>query len=183
MLGAAVDHIQRKDVHLIERANALKQILEEHPQIEKQDDLAIFLGKDKGWISNMLNIAESIPEELKQKVVSSQKPVSFDALFSIAREKNRDDQKKMINKLLNGATAFDIREEIKSKKSKTQRTKKVNESINYKVQEGITVVVKAKKNLTQKDIISALEQALDQARGTESSKTHRSNGSAVRKKS
>jgi len=68
---SVISNVQREDVGPVELAEALQSLIDEHPSIESQVDLAKLIGKDKSWVSQMLRILD-LPVHLRQKVETSQ---------------------------------------------------------------------------------------------------------------
>src|SRR5205085_2362282 len=81
---SVVSNIQREDVGPVELAEVLQSLIDEHPKIKSQNDLARLIGKDKAWVSGMLRIL-TLPPKLQRKVGTSQLSVSYDSMIRIAR--------------------------------------------------------------------------------------------------
>ncbi len=162
---SVVSNVQREDVGPVELAEALQSLMDEHPNIDSQDDLAKLIGKDKTWVSRMLRILD-LPAPLQRRVATSQLSLSYDAVASIARLSEKGEQERLIDALVNGATIRDIREHIASRKgkgkSKQQAVMKPKRV--YHTAHRATVIVQATgAQLSNQQCIDALREALKQA--------------------
>jgi len=161
---SVVSNVQREDVGPVELAEGLQSLMDEHPKIKSQDDLAKLIGKDKTWVSRMLRILD-LPADLQGKVATSQLSLSYDAVASVARMSNGPEQERLIDSLLSGATTREIREQLGSRKGKgkasesSPKPKRV-----YHTMHKATVIVQATGNqLSKQQCIDALREALEQA--------------------
>ena len=167
-IKSIVSNVQREDVGPVEMAEALQSLMDEDERVKTQDDLARLIGKDKTWVSGMLNIL-SLPVNLQQKVGTSQLSISYDAMMRVARMDKVEHQEELVEALVTGASNRDIRQridEIKGKPktsndgpSSTSKPKKV-----YHTAHRATVIVQGETSrLTNADAIAALKEALNQA--------------------
>jgi len=161
---SVVSNVQREDVGPVELAEALQSLMDEHPKVKSQVDLARLIGKDKAWVSGMLRIL-SIPPKLQKKVGTSQLSVSYDSMIRIARLDQPKEQERLIEAILTGASVRDIREHIGAVKGKgngapaTPKPKRV-----YRTAHQAIVIVQATgKELANRQCIDALREALEQA--------------------
>jgi len=166
---SVVSNVQREDVGPVELAEALQSIMDEHPKIKTQDDLARLIGKDKQWVSGMLRIL-SLPPRLQRKVGTSQLSISYDSMIRIARLDQPKEQERLVEAAVSGASVRDIRGQIDVVKGKTNgassdsmpKPKRV-----YHTRHKATVIVQATtKSLTAVQVEAALEEALRQASKT-----------------
>jgi ParB family chromosome partitioning protein len=167
---SVVSNVQREDVGPVELAEGLQSLMDEHPKIKSQDDLAKLIGKDKTWVSRMLRILD-LPAPLQAKVATSQLSLSYDAVASVARMTDRGDQERLIDALLSGASTRDIRQQIATttgkgkagvqKEPSTPKPKRV-----YRTAHRATVIVQAtSKHLSNQQCVDALREAMEQASG------------------
>ncbi len=163
---SVVSNVQREDVGPVELAEALQSLMDEHPKVKSQGDLARLIGKDKAWVSGMLRIL-SIPLKLQKKVGTSQLSVSYDSMIRIARLDEPKAQERLVDAVLTGASVRDIRGHIGAVKGKgkgsqapeTPKPKRV-----YRTAHQATVIVLATgKELANRQCVDALREALEQA--------------------
>ena len=160
-----ISNVQREDIGPVEMAEALQSLMEEHPAVKSQADLARMIGKDRAWVSGMLRIL-SVSVELQEKVGCSQHSVSYDSMIRIARLDDQNQQGDLVDALVGGASQKEIRQQIDSikgtkKAGATPKPKRV-----YRTAHRATVIVQATGNqLTSQQCVEALREALDQARG------------------
>lgn len=163
---SVISNVQREDIGPVELADALQALMDEHPSIAGQGDLAKLIGKDKSWVSQMLRILD-LPVALRRRVETSQLSVPYDAMAKIARLKDATQQARLIEAVLHGATTREIREAIGSAKGKGNadpqgtiaKPKRV-----YRTTHRATVIVQATGNqLTTQQCIEALREAIKRA--------------------
>jgi len=165
---SVISNVQREDVAPVEMAEGLQSLMEEHPKVKTQDDLAHLIGKGKEWVSGMLRIL-SLPTDLQKEVGCTQQSISYDSMIRIARIDNQQQQRELIEALLGGASQKEIRQRIddikgsnggkKSAEAKAPKPKKV-----YYTKHKATVIVQATgSKLTSEQCIEALREALKQA--------------------
>ena len=167
---SVVSNVQREDVGPVELAEGLQALMDEHPKVKTQEDLARLIGKDKPWVSGMLRIL-TLPPKLQRKVGTSQLSISYDSMIRIARVDDTVEQELLVEALLSGASVRDIREQIDAVKGKgralgQKETSAPKPKRVYRTQQRATVIVQATgRQLTTQQVIDALREALDQARG------------------
>jgi ParB family chromosome partitioning protein len=166
-----ISNVQRKDVRPIELALALKALLDNDPGLQTQDDLAETIGKDKTWVSRMLRILD-LPDDLREKVATSQLFVPADAVSNIARLEDRQTQENLIDELLTGATTRDIRSRINEHKAKApaevrEKPAPKPKRVFYTGHNAFVIVQSEHGRLTHHQVIDALAEALKQARRDE----------------
>jgi ParB family chromosome partitioning protein len=166
---SVISNVQREDVGPVELAEALQSLMDEHPTIESQGDLAELIGKDKSWVSQMLRILD-LPANLRRKVETSQLSIPYDAMAKIARLKDAIEQERLIDALLSGATTRDIREQIGTAAGKGKAAQSPSSAPKpkrvYHTQHKATVIVQATgRQLSNEQCVNALREALDQAKG------------------
>jgi ParB family chromosome partitioning protein len=162
-IKSLISNIQRENVPALELAEAIKALVEQEQLTQEQ--VAEQLGKDKTWVSQILRILD-LPFELKRKVETSQLLLSYDALGKIARLDERDLQDDLLEALLGGASAREIRERIKvakpatGEKAKSARKPKRTFRTGHKA----TVTVQSDTSrLTGDQVVAALQEALEEA--------------------
>lgn len=159
-----VSNIQREDVNPVELANALQSLLDDN-EVESQAALAEAIGKDKTWVSKMLRIL-TLPPAAQEKVATSQLLISYDAVAEIARLDDRERQEQLIDFLLSGASARDVRREIRaSKKTVAQSsgaTPDAGRRYTFRTGRHATVIIQSHKEggLTAEQKIAALKEAI-----------------------
>jgi ParB family chromosome partitioning protein len=160
-LKSLVSNVQRQDLNPVDLAEALQNRLDDDTSLT-QRKLAKVIGKDEEWISSILGILR-MPKRLLKKLRTSQVSLPYDAVCKIARLKNEDDQKRLVDLLLSGATTRAIRTQINTLIGKPTKFKdnygKPKQA--YKTNHGATVIVQShSEQLTQRQIVGALEEAL-----------------------
>jgi ParB family chromosome partitioning protein len=165
-----ISNVQREDVGPVELAEALQSLLDEDERIKSQDDLANTIGKTKAWVSGMLRIL-TLPSGLQQKVGSTQRSVSYDAMIRIARLENHSHQAELVERLIGGASQREIRDRIdemkgKSKTPATSETTPKPKRV-YRTAHHATVIVQGTHaRLANDEVIGALQEALDNVHRT-----------------
>jgi ParB family chromosome partitioning protein len=163
-----ITNVQREDVGPVELAEALQSLLDEDAKIKTQDYLAKLIGKQKSWVSGMLNIL-ALPTDLRKKVQTSELSISYDSVMNIARLDDRRVQHELIDAVLAGASIRDIRQRIGEMKgdgtkssaasSSTPKPKRV-----YYTKYKATVIVQSQTaRLTSDQVMEALQDAMGQA--------------------
>jgi ParB family chromosome partitioning protein len=165
-----ISNIQREDVGPVEMAEALQGLMDEDQRVKTQDDLARLIGKQKSWVSGMLNIL-ALSTDLRRKVQTSELSISYDSIMNIARIGDRKAQKELIDAVLSGVSNRDIRQRIGEMKGKgghksdsasstsTPKPKKV-----YYTKYKATVIVQSQTSrLTSDQVMEALQDAMGQA--------------------
>lgn len=164
-----VSNVQREDIGPVEMAEGLQSLLDEDKSITSQDELAKAIGKDKSWVSGMLRIL-SLPSELQRKVGTSQQSVPYESMIRIARLDDPSQQRELVEAALGGATHRQIRERIDQFKGKPTKTPPERENNPkpkrvYHTDQDVTIIVQSENyRLTHDRVVTALEQALRQAR-------------------
>jgi ParB family chromosome partitioning protein len=162
-IKSLISNIQRESVPALELALAIKALVEQEQLAQEQ--VAEQLGKDKTWVSQILRILD-LPAELKRKVETSQLLLSYDALGKIARLDERDLQDDLLEALLGGASAREIRERIKVAKpgtgDKAKSPRKPKRTFRTRHQAVVTVQSETSR-LTGAQLIAALQEALEEA--------------------
>ena len=162
-IKSLVSNIQRENVPALELAEAIKALVEQEQLAQEQ--VAEQLGKDKTWVSQILRILD-LPAELKRKVETSQLSLSYDALGKIARLDGRGLQDDLLEALLGGASAREIRERIKVAKPGTGEKAKSARKAKRTFRTGHHAVVTVQSEtsrLTRAQLIAALQEALEKA--------------------
>lgn len=123
-----VSNVQREDVGPVELAEALQSMLTEDPTVKSQADLSRVIGKPEEWVSGMLRVL-TLPAELQEKVRTSQRSVSYDAMIRIARVKDKEEQASLLDAALKGASAHEIRRRIGEKKEQGMAAERISERV------------------------------------------------------
>ncbi len=167
-LKSIVSNVQHEDVGPVEMAEALQSLMDEDSTIKTQDDLARTIGKDRTWVNGMLRVL-TLPPPLQEKVGCTHISISYDSMIRVARLDNVADQERLVDQLLGGASQQDIRAEIDAIKNRNGKDTKPREKQKpkqvYRTSQNATVIVQSTTTkLTRDRIISALQEALKEAR-------------------
>jgi ParB family chromosome partitioning protein len=122
-----VSNVQREDVGPVEMAEGLQSLLDEDPAIKTQAELARIIGKSEAWVSEMLRVL-TLPASLQEKVRTSELSMSYDAMIRVARLKSREEQDALVDAMLKGASAHEIRRRI-SEKKQGRPTERIQERV------------------------------------------------------
>lgn len=167
-----ISNLQREDIGPVEMAEGLQALLDEDDEIKTQTDLAQAIGKPKSWVSDMLRIL-TLPTELQAKVQTSELSIAHDAVITIARVEDNHQQQRLVKALLDGATVRDIRQEasqVKGGKPQPAAEPKKPKEV-YSTSHDATVIVQSlTATLSHKQVLKALEEALQKARSSASQK-------------
>lgn len=157
-IKSLISNLQRESVPPLELAAALRTLIAEAGLT--QDQVARHLGKDKAWVSGVLRILD-LPEEVRQKVGYTQRPLSVDALTRIARLEDPNLQFRLVDGILAGRSQSEIREQIReAHRGKTSRTAS-RAKRTFHARHDMVVTVQSKEvRLTDEEVVSALQQAL-----------------------
>lgn len=163
-----ISNVQRADIRAIELAESLKLLLDSDPSLTTQDDLAVAIGKPKSWVSDMLRIRD-LPEDLKEKVRTSELFIPADAVSKIARIEDHAVQSRLVDELLSGANIREIRQQINVHKGKAPRSVEDTPAAKPKwvfhTAFDADIIIQSKKShLTREQRIAALTDALEQAK-------------------
>ena len=155
-----VSNVQREDVGPVELAEGLQSLLDEDESIRTQRDLAAAIGKPEDWVSAMLRVL-TLPAGLQAKLGASQVPVPYDAAVKISRERDGGFQAELVDDVLGGATAREVREKIRSRKAPKASAGGAKASATFEVG-GATVTIRATdgRPLTPARQTAALRAAL-----------------------
>ena len=157
-----VSNVQREDVNPIELANALQSLLDDN-EVTTQSALAEAVGKHKVWVSKMLRIL-SLPAGIQERVATSPLLVSYDAVAEIARLENPKKQASLIDFLLSGGSAHQVREEIRAEKSGSEMTTTSGKKPKYvySTSHGASVIIQSMnaEELSNDQKVAALQEAL-----------------------
>ena len=162
-----VSNVQREDIGPVEMAEALQSLIDDQ-QVENQQKLSELIGKDKTWVSRMLRILD-LPVPLKMKVASTQLSVSYDSVAEIARLKEPDDQTRLIDSVIAGASQSQIRDEIRqikgpsSKPSSDGSTLPKPKRVFHTKFKATIIVQSTTTRLTGDQTLAALKEAVEQA--------------------
>ena len=163
-----ISNVQRADIRALELAESLQLLMANDPAIKTQENLGQAIGKSKQWVNDRLRILD-LPEELKAKVRTSGLFISADSVSKIARLDDPALQATLIDELLSGGTARDIRDRISVVKGKVPATGETSPFKKAKAvfhaRNGVDIIVQAhQETLSKDDLISALQDVLRQAR-------------------
>lgn len=155
-----VSNVQREDLSAIELAHALQEMKEDNPDIKTNRDLAAIVGKTEQWVGQMLKVL-SLPEETQTELWEAPQPVAYDSVVQIARVEDPAEQKRLVKKVLSGATVKDIREHAKEAKTGVRRAGKKSTPTKQKIKvRGGWVIVHLEDSEGEpSDFIAALTEA------------------------
>jgi ParB family chromosome partitioning protein len=156
---ALIENLQRKDLDAFEEAHGLKALIDiygyTHEQISKK------IGKGRSTITEVINLSK-----IPKKIIELCKKHSIDrrsTLIEIAKLKNEEDMKHLINEIVNrGLKRTDTRELSKKLKGK-KATKPQYFVYNYAPKDSqyrLKMEFK-KENVTKEEIIDILEKIIN----------------------
>jgi ParB family chromosome partitioning protein len=163
-IKSLISNLQRENVPPLELASALQALITETGLT--QDQVAAQLGKNKAWVSGVLRILD-LPEEAKARIGCTQRRLSVDALTRIARLDNSDLQSQLVDAALTGRSQSEIRARIRlAGRTKTPKSGSTNKC-EFRSRDGALVTVRVETGrLTEQRLVTALQEALDEARRT-----------------
>ncbi len=163
-IKSIVSNVQREDIGPVEMAEALQSLLDDQ-QVKSQRDLASAIGKTESWVSKMLRVL-SLPDAQKQQLTSTQVSVSYDSVAEIARLKREEDQVRLIDAVVHGASQSQIREEIRQLKGqavKSDTAEPKPKRVFHTKFKATIIVQSTTTRLTGDQTVAALREALEQA--------------------
>ena len=172
-----VSNIQREDIGPVEMAEALQELLDDANDIQSQAELAHAIGKDKTWVSTMLRIL-TLPVHLRERVGTSQLPISWESVARIARVHDAALQEELVNALIGGAAHHEIRQRIQTQSTRTVRGEATRKHASkprvvYPTAHNARVTVESEnmETLGTDRLVGALREALNRARQASTSET------------
>jgi ParB/RepB/Spo0J family partition protein len=161
---SVVSNVQREDLGPVELAEALQALMEEDDEIKTQDDLARAIGKTKTWVSRILRILD-LPADLQQKVALAQQLVPYDAVATIARLEDRQEQTVLIDALIEGTTQREIRERVNGLRGSGRSSGNAKPKHVYETSHKAMVIIQSMNSTLEPERrVRALEEALSKAR-------------------
>ena len=114
-------------------------------------------------MSGVLRILD-LPEEVRQKVGYTRRPLSVDALTRIARVEDADLQSQLADAVIAGGSQTEIRAQIRQSRRGRMTTGASNGERCFNARHGIVVTVRsATGGLTDEHVVAALREALGAA--------------------
>lgn len=160
-IKSLISNLQRESVPPLELATALRTLTAVAGLT--QDQVARHLGKNKGWVSGVLRILD-LPEDVRQKVGYTQRPLSVDALTRIARLEDPNLQSRLVDAVIAGGSQTDIRAQIRQARRGRMTTVASYGERRFSARHGIVVTVRsATVRLTDEHVVAALREALGEA--------------------
>lgn len=162
-----ISNIQRDDLSAIEIASALLELREVNPELKTNRDLARAVSKSEQWVGQMLKVKELPVKILKQLEGTS---IPNDVVIEISRVQDEEEQKKLAQAAVKGATVREIREKAREVKGTAKRAGKTTKEPQAAVQKfavssgWVSVHVKKK---TREALVEALQEALKAAKALE----------------
>ena len=161
-IKSLISNLQRESVPPLELAAALRALITEAGL--NQDQIARHLGKNKPWVSGVLRILD-LPDEVRQKVGYTQRPLSVDALTRIARVEDPDLQSRLVDRVLAGSSQSEIREQIRQAHRGTTSRPATKTRRTFHTRHAMIVTVHSTTGpLTDENVFAALQDVLDVAR-------------------
>jgi ParB family transcriptional regulator, chromosome partitioning protein len=164
-----VSNIQREDVGPVELSEALQELLDDANDIHSQAELAEAIGKDPTWVSAMLRIL-TLPIGLRERVGTSQLPISWESVARIARVDDGALQEELVDALLRGVRHQEIRQRIheravKDPHAEQSRSRSSKHRQVYRTACHAMVIVESENRqaLGNAQIVTALQEALQTA--------------------
>jgi ParB family transcriptional regulator, chromosome partitioning protein len=158
---ALIENIQREDLSPIDQAEGLASMMERHGY--KQEELAKVVGKSRPTVTELLSL-NALPEEIKQECRTFDVPKTF--LVQIVRVGKPEEQLRFWSEYKKGEVRT-VREAKKRKAGEPIMTTKqpAKPKKLFHTNHKASVIVQSETSgLTQEQIISALREALDQAK-------------------
>jgi ParB family chromosome partitioning protein len=160
---ALIENIQREDLSPMDQAEGLASMMQRHGY--KQEELAKVVGKSRPTVTELLSL-NSLPQEIKQECRTFDIPKSL--LVQIVRVSKPEEQlrfwgeyKKREVKTVREAKKRKAGEEVTRTEPQPKKAKRV-----FETTQKATVIVQGQTlRLTRGQIVSALQEALDQAGG------------------
>ena len=160
-IKSLISNLQRESVPPLELATALRTLIAVAGLT--QDQVARHLGKNKAWVSGVLRILD-LPEDVRQKVGYTQRPLSVDALTRIARLEDPSLQSRLVDAVIAGGSQTEIRAHIRQARREELSTAPSNGERRFSARHGIVVTVRSTTGrLTDEHVVAALREALGEA--------------------
>jgi len=168
-----VSNVQREDVGPVELAEALQELLDDANDIHSQAELAEAIGKDRTWVSAMLRIL-TLPVHLRERVGTSQLPISWESVARIARVADGALQEELVDAVVGGVRHQAIRQRIQERtagapRAEQSRSRGSKHRQVYQTACHARVIVESenRESLGNARIIAALREALETAQRAE----------------
>ena len=168
-IKSLVSNVHREDLSAIELAHALQEMKEDNPDVKTNRDLAVIVGKTEQWVGQMLKVL-SLPEETQTELRAAPRPIAYDSVLQIARIEDPAEQKRLVNKVLSGATVKDVREHVREAKIGSGREGKRKQPVKQKIKVsgGWVVVHLEHAEGVRADFLAALTEAVKSLRKADS---------------
>jgi ParB family chromosome partitioning protein len=149
-----IENIIRQELNPVEEAQAFKALMDSRQCTAK--DIALEIGRDPTTIQRCVRLLE-LPADILADVAAGLLPKSL--IREVQKLKTEEEQRQMIANYKSGETFGSVTQKVKattSGKTVTAKTKKVHTS------SGIKVEATAKRKVTNAEIISVLEEWLEE---------------------
>lgn len=154
---ALIENLQRKDLNSFEEADGLKALIEIHGYTHAK--IAEKIGKARSTITEIINISK-IPNEIRE-LCNKYKIENRSTLIEIARIKNKEDMKKLINEIKERSLKrTDTRELSKKIKGKIKKLKYFVYNYSPKDYSYKLRIEFKKQNINRQEIIVILEEII-----------------------
>jgi ParB family chromosome partitioning protein len=158
---ALIENIQREDLSPIDQAEGLASMMERHGY--KQEELAKVVGKSRPTVTELLSL-NSLPEEIKQECRTFDVPKTF--LVQIVRVGKPEEQLRFWSEYKKGEvkTVRDAKKRKAGESIMTTKQPPKPKKLFHTNHKASVIVQSETSGLTQEQILSALQEALDQAK-------------------
>jgi len=156
---ALIENIQREDLSPMDQAEGLSSMMNKHAY--KQEDLARVVGKSRTTVTELLSL-NSLPDDVKKECRTFDVPKSV--LVQIVRVGNPEDQLRFWGDYKKGEVKT-VREAKKRKAGEdiTKQQQPKPKRLFHTNQKASVIVQSETSKLTNAQIVSALQEALEQA--------------------
>lgn len=155
-----IENLHRKDLDPFEEASAYKRLIEEFNLTQEQ--VAKRVGKSRTRITETLSL-NRIPDEVRKECLAPDIPIAKETLFLVARQDDTEKMHALLKAAHDGASKDIQRAKARKGEPRASTEKKPKQAFSTK--HGATVIVQSNSTgLDRKQIVSALTDALDQAR-------------------
>ena len=157
-----IENLHRKDLDPFEEAMAYKRLMDEFNLTQEQ--VAKRVGKSRTRITETLSL-NRIPDEVREQCLAPDIAPAKETLFLVARQDGTEKMHAILKAARDGASKDEQRAKARKGEPRTSSEAKKPKQA-FKTEHGATVIVQSKTTvLNKKQVIGALEDALDQARG------------------
>jgi ParB family chromosome partitioning protein len=157
-----VENMHRKDLNAFEEAEGYDRLGHEFSLTHEQ--IAEEVGKSRTHVTQTLSLMR-IPETIRRACQSSDKPISRDALYLIAKQESPEEMQRVFQE--SRELSFEERRQNARKGQPRSSTGSKPKKVFSTAQEASVIVQSNIDDLSAERVIAALEEALRQAREQE----------------